>query len=128
MHRSQQLTYIQSRKEDYRDGQFASRMSAGPARSRAATVDAQGSVAHRRNLVSAECQRKKPPQRTEFCFSRKDVRASTAWSDSQRKETSAHVVEEWNILIAHHACAWPEACLRMVVERAGRQRQAAVTG
>ncbi|MGH9638462.1 MAG: CHC2 zinc finger domain-containing protein [Bryobacteraceae bacterium] len=51
-------------------------------------------------MVSAECERQKI-ERPDFRFSRKDVRAFTAWSDSQLKK-HLHRLEELEYLLVHH--------------------------
>ena len=51
-------------------------------------------------MVSAECERQKI-ERADFRFSRRDVRAFTAWSDSQLKK-HLHRLEELEYLLAHH--------------------------
>jgi DNA primase catalytic core len=51
-------------------------------------------------MVSAECERQKI-ERADFRFSRKDVRAFTAWSDSQLKR-HLHRLEELEYLLIHH--------------------------
>jgi DNA primase catalytic core len=51
-------------------------------------------------MVSAACERQKI-ERTDFRFSRKDVRAFTKWSDSQLKR-HLHRLEELEYLLVHH--------------------------
>jgi DNA primase catalytic core len=50
-------------------------------------------------MVTAECKRQKI-ERTEYRFSRRDVRASTSWSDSQLK-THLRRLEDLEYLIVH---------------------------
>jgi hypothetical protein len=50
-------------------------------------------------MVSAECQRQKI-ERTDYRFSRRDVRAATSWSDSQLK-THLRRLEDLEYLIVH---------------------------
>jgi len=51
-------------------------------------------------MVNAECERQKI-ERPDFRFSRRDVRAFTAWSDSQLKK-HLHRLEELEYLLVHH--------------------------
>lgn len=66
-------------------------------------------------MVSAECERQKI-ERADFRFSRKDVRAFTAWSDSQLKK-HLHRLEELEYLLAHQGGRGQSFVYELVFER-----------
>ena len=66
-------------------------------------------------MVSAECERQKI-ERTDFRFSRKDVRAFTKWSDSQLKR-HLHRLEELEYLLVHHGGRGQSLVYELLFER-----------
>jgi hypothetical protein len=68
-------------------------------------------------MVSAECERQKI-ERTDFRFSRKDVRAFTKWSDSQLKR-HLHRLEELEYLLVHHGGRGQSLVYELVFEGQG---------
>jgi DNA primase catalytic core len=68
-------------------------------------------------MVSAECGRQKI-ERTDFRFSRKDVRAFTKWSDSQLKR-HLHRLEELEYLLVHHGGRGQSLVYELVFEGQG---------
>jgi len=68
-------------------------------------------------MVSAECERQKI-ERTDFRFSRKDVRRFTKWSDSQLKR-HLHRLEELEYLLVHHGGRGQSFAYELVFERQG---------
>src|SRR5208337_3109780 len=68
-------------------------------------------------MVSAECERQKI-ERTDFRFSRKDVRAFTKWSDSQLKR-HLHRLEELEYLLVHHGGRGQSFAYELVFEGQG---------
>ena len=68
-------------------------------------------------MVSAECERQKI-ERTDFRFSRKDVRAFTKWSDSQLKR-HLHRLEELEYLLVHHGRRGQSLVYELVFEGQG---------
>jgi DNA primase catalytic core len=113
-HRSQQLTYIEVTKEDIATANRIAHEVLGrsldelPPQTRRLLLLID-------EMVSAECQRQNLA-RTEFRFSRKDVRAFTAWSDSQLKR-HLHRLEELEYLIAHHGGRGQSFVYELVFER-----------
>ena len=65
--------------------------------------------------MSAECERQKI-ERADFRFSRKDVRAFTAWSDSQLKKHLARL-EEMEYLAVHHGGRGQSFVYELLFER-----------
>jgi DNA primase len=68
-------------------------------------------------MVSAECERQKI-ERTDFRFSRKNVRAFTKWSDSQLKR-HLHRLEELEYLLVHHGGRGQSLVYELVFEGQG---------
>jgi DNA primase len=68
-------------------------------------------------MASAECERQKI-ERTDFRFSRRDVRQYTAWSDSQLKR-HLHRLEELEYLLVHHGGRGQSFVYELVFERQG---------
>jgi DNA primase len=68
-------------------------------------------------MVSAECARQKI-ERTDFRFSRKDVRTFTKWSDSQLKR-HLHRLEELEYLLVHHGGRGQSLVYELVFEGQG---------
>jgi DNA primase len=68
-------------------------------------------------MASAECERQKI-ERTDFRFSRRDVRQYTAWSDSQLKR-HLHRLEELEYLLIHHGGRGQSFVYELVFERQG---------
>ena len=68
-------------------------------------------------MVSAECERQKI-ERTDFRFSRKDVREFTKWSDSQLKR-HLHRLEELEYLLVHHGGRGQSLVYELVFEAPG---------
>jgi DNA primase len=68
-------------------------------------------------MVSAECERQKI-ERTDFRFSRKDVRRFTKWSNSQLKR-HLHRLEELEYLLVHHGGRGQSFAYELVFERQG---------
>ena len=66
-------------------------------------------------MVSQACEQKKI-ERPDFRFSRKDVRAFTAWSDSQLKR-HLHRLEELEYLAVHHGGRGQSFVYELVFER-----------
>ncbi len=66
-------------------------------------------------MVSQACEQKKI-ERLDFRFSRKDVRAFTAWSDSQLKR-HLHRLEELEYLAVHHGGRGQSFVYELVFER-----------
>ncbi len=66
-------------------------------------------------MVNAECERQKI-ERTDFRFSRKDVRRFTKWSDSQLKR-HLHRLEELEYLLVHHGGRGQSFTYELVFER-----------
>ncbi len=66
-------------------------------------------------MVSQACEQKKI-ERADFRFSRKDVRAFTAWSDSQLKR-HLHRLEELEYLAVHHGGRGQSFVYELVFER-----------
>jgi DNA primase len=66
-------------------------------------------------MVNAECERQKI-ERTDFRFSRKDVRRFTKWSDSQLKR-HLHRLEELEYLLVHHGGRGQSFAYELVFER-----------
>ncbi len=66
-------------------------------------------------MVNAECERQKI-ERTDFRFSRKDVRRFTKWSDSQLKR-HLHRLEELEYLLVHHGGRGQSLVYELVFER-----------
>jgi DNA primase catalytic core len=66
-------------------------------------------------MVSQQCERQKM-ERADFRFSRKDVRAFTAWSDSQLKK-HLHRLEELEYLVVHHGGRGQSFVYELVFER-----------
>ena len=66
-------------------------------------------------MASAECERQKI-KREDFRFSRRDVRAFTAWSDSQLKR-HLHRLEEMEYLAVHHGGRGQSFVYELVFER-----------
>ena len=68
-------------------------------------------------MVSAECERQKI-ERTEFRFSRRDVRQSTGWGNTQLK-THLRRLEELEYLLVHHGGRGQSFVYELVFERQG---------
>ena len=68
-------------------------------------------------MVRQECERQKI-ERTDFRFSRKDVRAFTKWSDSQLKR-HLHRLEELEYLLVHHGGRGQSLVYELVFEGQG---------
>ena len=68
-------------------------------------------------MASAECERQKT-ERTDFRFSRRDVRQYTAWSNSQLKR-HLHRLEELEYLLIHHGGRGQSFVYELVFERQG---------
>ena len=66
-------------------------------------------------MVNQACEQKKI-ERPDFRFSRKDVRAFTAWSDSQLKR-HLHRLEELEYLLVHHGGRGQSFVYELVFER-----------
>jgi DNA primase catalytic core len=68
-------------------------------------------------MVSAECERQKM-ERTDFRFSRRDVRQYTGWGNTQLK-THLHRLEELEYLLVHHGGRGQSFVYELVFERQG---------
>jgi len=66
-------------------------------------------------MVSAECERQKI-ERTDFRFSRRDVRQHTGWGNTQLK-THLHRLEELEYLLVHHGGRGQSFVYELVFER-----------
>jgi DNA primase len=77
-------------------------------------------------MVSAECERQKI-ERADFRFSRKDVRAFTAWSDSQLKK-HLHRLEELEYLLVHHGGRGQSFVYELVFERQADSTRPVLSG
>jgi DNA primase catalytic core len=77
-------------------------------------------------MVSAECERQKI-ERTDFRFSRKDVRAFTKWSDSQLKR-HLHRLEELEYLLVHHGGRGQSLVYELVFEGQGESGKPVLPG
>ena len=68
-------------------------------------------------MVTAECERQKI-ERADFRFSRRDVRASTGWGDTQLK-MHLHRLEELEYLLVHRGGRGQSFVYELVFERQG---------
>jgi hypothetical protein len=77
-------------------------------------------------MVSQECARQKI-ERADFRFSRRDVRAFTAWSDSQLKR-HLHRLEELEYLLVHHGGRGQSFDYEIQFERQGESARPLLVG
>jgi DNA primase catalytic core len=113
-HRSQQLEYIEVTKEDIATANRIAHEVLGrsldelPPQTRRLLLLID-------EMVSAECQRQNLA-RTEFRFSRKDVRQHTGWGDTQLR-VHLHRLEDLEYLIAHRGGRGQSFVYELVFER-----------
>ena len=77
-------------------------------------------------MVSGECERQKI-ERTEFRFSRRDVRQYTGWGNTQLK-IHLHRLEELEYLLVHHGGRGQSFVYELVFERQGDSNKPVLSG
>jgi hypothetical protein len=77
-------------------------------------------------MVSAECERQKI-ERTEFRFSRRDVRAFTGWGDTQLR-VHLHRLEELEYLLVHRGGRGQSFVYELLFERSGEDGRPLLPG
>jgi hypothetical protein len=77
-------------------------------------------------MVTVECQRQKI-ERTEYRFSRRDVRAYTSWSDSQLKNHLGRL-QDMEYLIVHRGGRGQSLVYELFFERPADEKQATLPG
>jgi len=125
MHRGQPVEYIEATAEDVELAKMLIHEVLGrslddmPAQTRRLLLMIDG-------MVTAECTREKI-ERAEYRFSRRDVRAFSAWSDSQLK-THLRRLEELEYLIVHRGGRGQSFVYELFFERPADEAQSALPG
>lgn len=125
MHRGQPVEYIEATAEDVELAKTLIHEVLGrslddmPAQTRRLLLMIDG-------MVTAECEREKI-ERAEYRFSRRDVRAFSAWSDSQLK-THLRRLEELEYLIVHRGGRGQSFVYELFFERPADESQSTLPG